>query len=63
MFQVPPRSLLEIAGLVESRTPQLREQAVRFAARSEPIAALTDTDKQALEAFVKALSDETPSHP
>ena len=63
VFQVPPRKLMEIAGLVESRTPQLREQAVRFAARSEPIAALTDTEKQALEAFVKALSDETPAQP
>ena len=63
VFQIPPRSLLEIAGLVESRTPQLREQAVRFAARSEPISALTDTEKQALEAFVKALSDETSTQP
>ena len=58
VFHVPPRKLMEIAGLVESRTSILREQAVRFAARSEPISALTETEKQALEAFVAALSEE-----
>jgi transcriptional regulator with XRE-family HTH domain len=63
VFRVPPRKLMEIAGLVESRTPRLREQAVRFAARSEPIAALTETEKQALEAFVVALSGETTNQP
>ena len=46
VFRVPPRKLMEIAGLVENRTPRLREQAVRFAARSQPIAALTDAEKQ-----------------
>ena len=63
VFRVPPRKLMEIAGLVESRTPTLREHAVRFAARSEPIAALTETEKEALEAFVAALSEEPPNHP
>jgi HTH-type transcriptional regulator, competence development regulator len=63
VFRVPPRKLMEIAGLVESRTPRLREQAVRFAARSEPIAALTETEKQALESFVAALSDEPCKQP
>lgn len=63
VFRVPPRKLMEIAGLVESRTPSLREHAVRFAARSGPISALTDTEKEALEAFVAALSEQTPVQP
>lgn len=61
VFQVPPRKLMEIAGLIENRSPRLREQAVRFAARSEPISTLTDTEKEALEAFVAALSEQTPA--
>jgi HTH-type transcriptional regulator, competence development regulator len=59
VFRVPPLKLMEIAGLVVTRTPSLREQAVRFAARSETIAALTDTEKQELATFVAALRCET----
>lgn len=62
VFSVQPRKLMEIAGLLENRSPLLREEAVRFAARSEPISALTETEKQALEAFVAALSAES-THP
>jgi transcriptional regulator with XRE-family HTH domain len=56
VFGVPSRPLLELAGLVVSRTPRLREEAIRFAARSESIAALSDAERQALEAFVTTLS-------
>jgi HTH-type transcriptional regulator, competence development regulator len=55
VFGVPPRALMELAGLVVSRTPHLREEAVRFAARSESIAALSDAERQAFEAFVTTL--------
>ena len=48
---------MELAGLVVQRSPQLREEAIRFAARSEPIAALSDVERQAFEAFVTALSE------
>jgi hypothetical protein len=34
----------------------LREEAIRFAARSESIAALSDVERQAFEAFVTTLS-------
>ncbi len=37
---------MKVAGRVENRTSTLREQAVRFAARSEPVAALTDIEKE-----------------
>lgn len=57
VFGLPPRALMELAGLVVQRSPQLREEAIRFAARSEPIAALSDVERQAFEAFVTALSE------
>ena len=57
VFQVPPRKLMEIAGLIESRTPRLREQATRYVVHSQPVAALTKTEKEMLEAFVAVLSD------
>lgn len=59
VFRVPPRKLMEIAGLVESRTPTLREHVVRFAARSEPVKPLTENEMNALEAFLAALGCET----
>ncbi len=54
---LPSRPLLELAGLVVNRTPHLREEAIRFAARSESIAALADVERQAFEAFVATLSE------
>lgn len=55
---VPSRRLLELAGLVVGRSPHLREAAIRFAARSESIATLSDPERRALESFVKELSEE-----
>lgn len=57
VFGVPARPLLELAGLVVNRTPHLREEAIRFAARSESIAALSDVERQAFDAFVMTLSE------
>ena len=57
VFGIPSRPLLELAGLLAGRTPRLREEAVRFAARSESLAALSDAERQALEAAVAALSE------
>jgi len=61
VFGVPPRRLLEIAGLVNDRTPLLRESAIRFAATSKPISSLSEEEREALEAFVAALSASTKS--
>lgn len=52
---VPPQPLMELAGLVEPRTLELREQAVRFAARSEAVVALNRNEREALETFVSAI--------
>ncbi len=57
VFGLPPKPLLELAGLSESRSLRLREQAVRFAARSESVAALNDHEREAFEAFVSAISE------
>lgn len=59
VFQVPSRKLLEIAGLVQDRTPRLREEAIRFAARSESLSVLSEMEKEAFEAFVTALTTDT----
>ncbi len=58
VLQVPSRKLLEIAGLVQDRTPRLREEAIRFAARSESLSVLSEMEKEALEAFVSALTSD-----
>ncbi|MEY2427301.1 MAG: hypothetical protein QOJ40_186 [Verrucomicrobiota bacterium] len=55
LLEVPAQPLLELAGLAKPRTPQLREEAVRFAARSEALVALNPNEKAALETFVSAI--------
>ncbi|MDB6018057.1 MAG: hypothetical protein JWR19_2546 [Pedosphaera sp.] len=57
VFGVSARLLLELAGLGESRTPSLREEAVRFAARSESVVALNQHEREAFEAFVSAMKE------
>jgi hypothetical protein len=56
VFGLSPRPLLELAGLIEARTPNLREAAVRFAARSESVAALNARERDAFEAFVATIT-------
>ncbi len=58
LFGVPSQRLLELAGLTESRTPHLREQAIRFTAWPEPTPALSEVERQAFEVFVTALTSE-----
>ena len=62
VFGVTPKKLYVVAGLIEPRTSVLRDKVVRFAARSESVSKLDDVERQALEAFVAALS-ETPPQP
>lgn len=54
VLQLPPGKLSEIAGLTQPRTV-VSEAAVRFAARSEPTAQLTEVERRAFEEFVKVL--------
>ena|SRR2546421_4297087 len=57
-FDLPRENLLQIAGLTRPKDDRIYEEAVRFAARSEPVAALTPEERQALEAFVAVLSEK-----
>jgi transcriptional regulator with XRE-family HTH domain len=57
VFDIPTKILMELAGLIETRTPHLRQAAVRFAARSESVAALTPQEREAFEAFVSAIAE------
>lgn len=59
IFKVPARRLLELAGLVEGKSPLFQQQALRFAARSESIASLTKGEREALEAFVAVLTEKS----
>lgn len=57
-LNVPQTRLMQLAGLATARDSRLRQEAVRFAARSESIEALTAEQHAALEAFVAVLSEE-----
>ena len=57
-FNVPRPGLLQVAGLAAPKDARLFDEAVRFAARSEPMTALTPEEGAALESFVSALSEQ-----
>jgi hypothetical protein len=55
-FKVPQQGLMQLAGLAVANDVGLRQEAVRFAARSESIQKLSREEKSALDAFVAVLS-------
>jgi transcriptional regulator with XRE-family HTH domain len=57
-FGVQRTNLLQVAGLAVPRDSHIINEAVRFAARSEPVAALTSEERSALDAFVSVLSEQ-----
>lgn len=57
-FKVPRANLLQVAGLTAPKDSRVLTEAVRFAASSEPVAALSDEERVALEAFVAVLSEQ-----
>ena len=57
-FALPRDNLLQVAGLTAPKGNRLISEAVRFAARSEPVAELTEEERSALEAFVSVLSEQ-----
>lgn len=58
-FRVPTPKLMQLAGLSRPKDARLSEEAIRFAARSEPIEELNDVERAALEAFVSVLSERS----
>ncbi|TAJ85326.1 MAG: XRE family transcriptional regulator [Reyranella sp.] len=59
-FEVSQRRLMQLAGLTAANDAGFRQEAVRFAARSESVQKLTLEESSALEAFVAVLSDREP---
>jgi transcriptional regulator with XRE-family HTH domain len=59
-FRVPQQRLMQLAGLATANDVGLRQEAVRFAARSESVQKLTSEESSALEAFVAVLSEQEP---
>ena len=57
-FKVPRSGFMQVAGLAVPKDTRLFDEAVRFAARSEPTAALTSEESAALEAFVSVLNKQ-----
>ena len=57
-FDVSQAGLMQVAGLAAAKDAKLFNEGVRFAARSEPTAALTPEEGAALEAFVAVLSGQ-----
>lgn len=57
-FKVPESNLLQIAGLTSPRDTKLFDEAIRFAARSDPVVELTPDERLALEAFVAVLNEQ-----
>lgn len=55
-FDVSQCGLMQVAGLTAQKNAKLLDETIRFAARSEPTAALTPEEHAALEAFVVVLS-------
>lgn len=58
VFNVSQHRLMQLAGLAQVKDAGLHEEAVRFAARSEPMQKLTREESAALEAFVAILSEQ-----
>lgn len=56
-FQVPQKCLMQLAGLAIANDADFRQEAVRFAARSESMQKLTREENAALEAFIAVLSE------
>lgn len=57
-FKLSQTHLLQVAGLTAPRNDRIYEEAIRFAARSEPVAELTAEERAALEAFVAVLTEK-----
>ena len=58
VFGLPQQKLMQVAGLAVSTDMSFRDEAVRFAARSESVQQLTAEERSALDSFVAFLSSK-----
>ena len=56
VLRLPGAKLLQLSGLAIARDEGIEREAVRFAARSEPIGKLNHAEYEALEEFVRFLA-------
>lgn len=56
VLKVKEEPLMELAGLITIRNSRMNELAVRFAARSEPMDALSPQEEEVLSWFLKEMS-------
>jgi transcriptional regulator with XRE-family HTH domain len=59
-FDVSQQRLMQLAGLAVANDAGFRQEAVRFAARSEAVQKLNLEEASALEAFIAVLSKQVP---
>ena len=56
-MRVPSSNLFVLSGLAEARDSHIQEECLKFAARSQPLQALTPDEHQVLNEWVKYLSE------
>jgi len=57
IFNIPQQRLMQLAGLAVPKSERFRAEAIKFAARSESTEALSSEERQALEQFIRVLSE------
>lgn len=57
-LKLPQDKLFQLSGLTVAANSRFREEAIRFAARSEPVDSLSQEEHEALCEFVKYLSED-----
>lgn len=57
-FKVSEKNLMQVSGLTTRRDSYLIQEGMKFAARSDPVAQLTEEERAALEAFVSILIEK-----
>ena len=57
-YKIPDRRLLVLAGAAKEVPERFRDEASRFAARSESFVTLTGDEKKALDEFMRFLRTE-----
>jgi len=54
-FEMPVRAMMKLSGATVTRDEALKEEAVKFAAKSDDLSKLTKDEQRVLESFVKYL--------
>lgn len=56
VFKLPERALMKLSGATVTRDIQFREEACRFAAKSDGMATLSTEEQRELNRYIKFLS-------